>query len=48
MIKLSKKLEELNIKCFNGRFNGPKDLIDYKGVITFHMRGLIMLYLKEL
>ena len=33
MIKLSEKLKELNIKCFNGRFNGPKDLIDYKGVI---------------
>jgi len=33
MINLSKKLKELNIIHFNGRFNGPKDLIGFKGVI---------------
>lgn len=33
MINLSNKLKELNINVYNGRFNGPKDLAEFKGVI---------------
>lgn len=33
MIKLADKLKELNIPVYNGRFNGPGDLMNYKGVI---------------
>ena len=33
MINLIKKLKELNINVYNGRFNGPKDLAEFKGVI---------------
>jgi hypothetical protein len=33
MINLSQKLNELNIPNHNGRYNGPLDLVNYKGII---------------
>jgi len=33
MINLSKKLNLLNIKNYNGRYNGPYDLLNFKGII---------------
>ena len=33
MMNLSKKLDELNIPNYNGRYNGPLDLQEFKGVI---------------
>lgn len=33
MINLMEKLKELNIKCYNGRYHGPVDLAEFKGII---------------
>tara|TARA_Y100000590_G_scaffold317912_1_gene359681 strand:+ start:241 stop:1131 length:891 start_codon:yes stop_codon:yes gene_type:complete len=33
MINLYEQLGKYNINCYKGRFNGPKDLAEYKGVI---------------
>ena len=33
MMKLEKKIESLGFKVYNGRFNGPLDLLKYKAVI---------------
>tara|TARA_B100001121_G_C18699031_1_gene626471 strand:- start:6551 stop:7441 length:891 start_codon:yes stop_codon:yes gene_type:complete len=33
MINLCQELSKYNINCYKGRFNGPKDLAEYKGVI---------------
>jgi len=33
MINLTEELHKHNINCYNGRFNGPKDLAEFKGVI---------------
>jgi hypothetical protein len=33
MINLSEKLKELKIPVYNGRFNGPLDLAEFKGVV---------------
>ena len=33
MMKLADHLKDMNIKVYNGRFNGPSDLAEFKGVI---------------
>ena len=33
MMDLKSKLESLDIKIYNGRYNGPKDLAEFKGII---------------
>lgn len=33
MMNLKEKIKNLNIKVFNGRYNGPKDLAEFAGVI---------------
>lgn len=33
MMNLKEKVKSLNIKIFNGRYNGPKDLAEFAGVI---------------
>ena len=33
MINLMEKLKELNINCYNGRYNGPQDLAEFKGIV---------------
>ena len=32
-MNLREKVESLNIKVFNGRYNGPKDLAEFAGII---------------
>jgi hypothetical protein len=33
MINLTEELRKYNIDCYNGRFNGPKDLAEFRGVV---------------
>lgn len=33
MIDLASKLKELNIKVYQGRYNGPRDLSEFKGIV---------------
>lgn len=33
LLNLQEKLESINIKAYNGRYNGPNDLKDFKGII---------------
>ena len=33
MINLTEELEKYNISCYHGRFNGPKDLAEFRGVV---------------